>query len=67
MKARPARLDADRTAKPLTVLTAPVLGGRSCWTGATMWPGPASWIVDTETGERTALASEPEDDNPCAS
>lgn len=57
MHAKHARLDADRTAKPLTILTAPVLGGRrGCLDGATMWPGPAAWHVDVETGKRTSLS-----------
>jgi hypothetical protein len=54
-----ARLDADRTAKPRTILTAPIVSGRPGGGLRTMWPGPAAWLVDTETGERTALASEP--------
>ena len=44
-----ARLDADRTAKPLTVLTAQVEGR------TTLYAGPAAWLVDTTTGERTRL------------
>ena len=54
LKAQPARLDADRTAKPRTILTAPVVAGHE----GTCCAGPATAIVDTDTGERVSLHEE---------
>ena len=44
-----ARLDPSRDAKPLTMLTAPIMGR------TTLYAGPATWLVDCTTGRRTML------------
>lgn len=49
-----ARLDASRTAKARTILTAPIVGHN----GPVPFAGPAAWLVDTETGERTWLGAD---------
>ena len=55
-----ARLDAERTAKPKTILTAPVVSTSPGGIG-TLYPGPASTHVDTETGKRTELHGQASD------
>lgn len=50
----PARLDASGDAQPKTILTAPVVTS----TEGTSSAGPATTLVDTGTGERTALSSD---------
>ena len=46
-----ARLDADRNEKPLTLLTATIVGR------TTKYACPAQWYVDAETGERIHLGA----------
>jgi hypothetical protein len=53
----PARLDADATAKPKTILTAPVVQAKR--DGGTNWHGPAETIIETATGKRTSLHAKP--------
>jgi general stress protein YciG len=51
--AKPARLDAEGTAEPLTILTGRIHGPPSG--EGTCFPGPGEFHIDTETGKRTAL------------
>jgi hypothetical protein len=54
---RPARFDADRKAKALTILTGRVRSSSSSGFGTTNWPGPGEFHIDLETGKRTDLKS----------
>lgn len=50
---KPARLDADRTAKGKTILTAPIQSSSSG--EGTCFAGAAVFHIDLETGKRTQL------------
>jgi hypothetical protein len=58
MKAARARLDADRTARPLTVLTAFWMPVKDDGLRHGTVAYPASFIVDNKTGERTFFGRE---------
>lgn len=59
MRTERARLDADRTAKPKTIIVGLISRGRE----GTCFAMPGSIHVDLETGKRTALLDQSLDQN----